>query len=308
LSIHDIPDFPAFDMFSGEATAPYRGFGGVVQDPSELERQFHAEAAQLRNGFEKTFRAKLESYASIPKELDSLIEKMWETGWDPRGSLNLFTRDFGLLLFEAMLGVLGGKPSFRSPGDDNVYIHNSIFWLGVRGVSVSQGLQVSDGDRGRINGLLRAGRRTRVGKEGFADGRNEGAAAGSGLISNRVCCAGDQMLKFIDSNGSPLIMLERDLLPYWGGSDNIGGVTNPHRNKMPFEGPSDYDRGCEIRGWIAPLQVHDRAGVVFWGDHLGLALVRESANVFFAVRPYYEIENLEDHVMSGKSKLLYERV
>lgn len=132
MSIHDIPDFPAFDMFSGEATAPYRGFGGVVQDPSELERQFHAEAAQVRKGFQKTFRAKLESYASIPEELDSLIEKMWETGWNPRvGNLNLFTRDFGLLLFEAMLGVLGGKPIFRSPGDDNVYIHHSIFWLGV---------------------------------------------------------------------------------------------------------------------------------------------------------------------------------
>ncbi|HWF95803.1 MAG TPA: Imm21 family immunity protein [Xanthobacteraceae bacterium] len=104
------------------------------------------------------------------------------------------------------------------------------------------------------------------------------------------------MLKFIDSNGGPLLLLQRDLLPYWGGIDNIGGVANPHRNRMPFEGPSDYDRGCEILGWIAPLQVHDRAGVVFWGDHLGLALVRESAKGFFAVRPYYEIDNLEDHV------------
>jgi hypothetical protein len=26
------------------------------------------------------------------------------------------------------------------------------------------------------------------------------------------------MLKIIDSNGGPLVMLERELLPYWGGS------------------------------------------------------------------------------------------
>jgi hypothetical protein len=131
LAIHEIPDFPAFDMFSGKA-APYHGFGGVIQDSSELERQLHIEAAQTRKEVQKTFRSRLEPSESVPKELDDIIEKMWETGWDPRvGNLSLFTRDFGLLLFEAMLGVLGGKPIFRSPGDGNVYIHNSIFWLGV---------------------------------------------------------------------------------------------------------------------------------------------------------------------------------
>ena len=65
------------------------------------------------------------------KELDDIIGKMWETGWDPRvGDLNLFTRDFGLLLIEATLDLLGGRPIFRSPGQD-IYVHNSIFWPGV---------------------------------------------------------------------------------------------------------------------------------------------------------------------------------
>jgi hypothetical protein len=105
-----------------------------------------------------------------------------------------------------------------------------------------------------------------------------------------------KMVEFIDSNGGPLLMLEQDLLPYWGGIDNIGGVANPHRNRVPFEGPSDYDRAGEVKGWIAPLQVHDRAGVVFWGNHLGLALVSQSEATFFAVRPYYEIEDLQDHI------------
>ena len=131
MSIRDIPDFPALDMFSGKATAPYRGFGGVIQDSSELEGQLHADAAQVRKEVRKTFRVRLESSSSIPKELDDIIERMWETGWDPRvGDLNLFTHDFGLLLIVATLDLLGGRPVFRSPGDD-VYVHNSIFWPGV---------------------------------------------------------------------------------------------------------------------------------------------------------------------------------
>jgi hypothetical protein len=84
LSIREIPDFPALDMFSGKATTPYRGFGDVIQDSSELEIKLHADAAQVRKEVQETFGVKLESSTSIPKELDDIIERMWETGWDPR--------------------------------------------------------------------------------------------------------------------------------------------------------------------------------------------------------------------------------
>jgi hypothetical protein len=131
LSIRDIPDFPAFDMFSGNATKPYRGFGGVIEDSSKLERELHADAARVREEVRKAFRVRFENSTSIPKELDDIIERMWKTGWDPRvGNLNLFTRDFGLLLIEATLDLLGGRLIFRSPGDE-IYVHNSIFWPGV---------------------------------------------------------------------------------------------------------------------------------------------------------------------------------
>ena len=131
MSIHDIPDFPALDMFSGKAKTPYRGFGEVIQDSTELERQLHADAAQVRKEVRDRFHAKFESSTSIPKELDDIIERMWETGWDPRvGNLNLFTHDFGLILIDATLDLLGGRPIFRSPGRD-IYVHNSIFWPGV---------------------------------------------------------------------------------------------------------------------------------------------------------------------------------
>ena len=125
LSIRDIPEFPAPDMFSGEATAPYRGFGDVIPDSGALELKLHADAVQVRKDVRETFRVKLESSTSIPIELDKIMEKMWATGWDPRvGDLNLFTRDFGLILLEATLDLLGGRPVFRSPGED-IYVHKN---------------------------------------------------------------------------------------------------------------------------------------------------------------------------------------
>jgi hypothetical protein len=131
LSNREIPDFPAFDMFSGKATTPYRGFGDVIQDSNELERQLHADAARVRKEVRDSFRVELESPTSIPQELDDIVARMWETGWDPRvGDLGLFNATFGLLLIEATLNLLGGRPIFRSPGDI-VDVHNSIFWPGV---------------------------------------------------------------------------------------------------------------------------------------------------------------------------------
>jgi hypothetical protein len=103
--------------------------------------------------------------------------------------------------------------------------------------------------------------------------------------------------RIIQSNGGPLLMLERALLPYWGGMDNIGGV----RPQSVHGGPlTDYDRACNIRDWIAPLKVLNGTGIVFWGDDLGLGLERESDTVFFAVRIYYVIDNLEDHIDSAR--------
>ena len=131
MSIRNIPDFPAFDMLVGHRTTPYRGCGGVILDSRDLEKKLHADAAQVRSEIRDTFRVKLQSSSSIPKELDDIVSRMWETGWDPSvGNLNLFTHDFGLLLIDAAQDLLGGRLIFRSP-DDDVYVHNSILWPGV---------------------------------------------------------------------------------------------------------------------------------------------------------------------------------
>ena len=132
MSTRDIPDFPAFDMLVGKATAPYRGFGGVIPDSRELERGLHIETDMVLREVREEFGVGLRNSSTSPHELDRIVERMWQTGWDPRvDDLNLFTRAFGLLLIKATLDLLGGRLVFRHPGKDEVYIHNSIFWPGV---------------------------------------------------------------------------------------------------------------------------------------------------------------------------------
>jgi hypothetical protein len=130
---HDIPNFPAFDMMVGAATAaPYRGMGGVVPDSRRLEWQLHVETDMVLREVRKTFDVELASWLTTPYELDRIVERMWQTGWDPRvDDLNLFTRAFGVLLIKSTVDLLGGRVVFRDPGPDEVYIHNSIFWPGV---------------------------------------------------------------------------------------------------------------------------------------------------------------------------------
>src|SRR5260370_9707918 len=123
LSNHEILDF---DILVGRS-ASLRGFGEVIEDSKELERQLHKDADQVRQQIRDAFDAKLDNSSGTPKELDDIIKELWETGWDLQvGNLQLFTRDFGLLLTEATLDLLGGKLISRSPSN---LIHWSIFCL-----------------------------------------------------------------------------------------------------------------------------------------------------------------------------------
>lgn len=132
LSINKIPDFPALDMFVGGRSGPYPGFGGVIERPGPLLEELRSDAASVREDLRKIFHVAFENPASTTQELDRIIEDMWETGWDPQvNDLNLFTREFGLLLFDATLDLLGGSATFRDPGEGKVYVHTSIFWPGV---------------------------------------------------------------------------------------------------------------------------------------------------------------------------------
>jgi hypothetical protein len=114
-----------FDLLVGK-TPPFLGFGEVIQGSEELEKELHTAANQMRHQIRDTFGAKLDNPSTTPKELDDIIQELWEAGWDPLvGNLALFTRDLGLLVTEATLDLLGGNLIFRSKSN---VIHWSIVW------------------------------------------------------------------------------------------------------------------------------------------------------------------------------------
>ncbi|HLH98514.1 MAG TPA: Imm21 family immunity protein [Xanthobacteraceae bacterium] len=102
-------------------------------------------------------------------------------------------------------------------------------------------------------------------------------------------------MKFIDSNGGPLVMLERDLLPLWKGDD---GASVRQAVGLISEVQTDYQRACAIPGWIGKIEVDDdRYGIVFWGDLLGLGYVKNNDGSVLIVRPYCDIEDIYNHIM-----------
>lgn len=118
-----------FDLLVNQS-APFRGFGDVIKDSAKDERKLQEHADQVRRQIRDGFGSKLDSPATIPKELDAIAHELWETGWDPDvGNLALFTRDLGLVLTDAMLKSLGGRLIFRSATN---LLHCSIFWEGHR--------------------------------------------------------------------------------------------------------------------------------------------------------------------------------
>ena len=57
-------------------------------------------------------------------------------------------------------------------------------------------------------------------------------------------------LKWIESAGGPLLLLERALLPYWQGSFGDGAST------------TDYDRACQVADYVGEIEVASGSGVV----------------------------------------------
>jgi hypothetical protein len=122
-SSHEIP---LFDVLTNRSS-PYSGFGEILQNSAQLENELHEAAATARHQVQDTFDTKLRTSQETPKEeLDAIVRTMWNTGWDPEvGNLNLFTRDFGLIMIEAVLHLVGGKLIFRSARNAN---HCSVYW------------------------------------------------------------------------------------------------------------------------------------------------------------------------------------
>jgi hypothetical protein len=54
-------------------------------------------------------------------------------------------------------------------------------------------------------------------------------------------------LKWIESDGGPLVLMSRELLPYWGGYDQF--------DLDPLDPAHDYGRACSVNDYLGVLPV-----------------------------------------------------
>jgi len=81
---------------------------------------------QARSRVSEAFGIEFEFSEKNIDTLESVIQEMWDTGWDPSsGDIDLFSRDFGSLLAVSIQRSLGGKFVFRSNTD---LTHASIWF------------------------------------------------------------------------------------------------------------------------------------------------------------------------------------
>lgn len=87
-------------------------------------------AATARSQVTETFVLDVTPDHSGLMRLDAIITDMWHEGWDPAcGDARLFTRDFGLLLADALLGIAGAQSVFRST---TILDHTSVWFSASR--------------------------------------------------------------------------------------------------------------------------------------------------------------------------------
>lgn len=72
-------------------------------------------------------------------------------------------------------------------------------------------------------------------------------------------------MRWITSEGGPLLLLNEGNLDKWGGIDEL--ITGPaaHKSYSPFGRPTDYDRACSVEGFIGSIAIGTEQGIVF-GD------------------------------------------
>ena len=91
-------------------------------------------------------------------------------------------------------------------------------------------------------------------------------------------------------------MLAENLLPWWGGIENCGGLASTDRQCFTSGVASDYGRVGAVEGWIGEVPVQDGAGVVFWGDHIALSLLSLTPSRLLVIRPWYHGDDFSDRV------------
>ncbi|MFE7171344.1 immunity 21 family protein [Streptomyces sp. NPDC057616] len=88
-------------------------------------------------------------------------------------------------------------------------------------------------------------------------------------------------VEWVESGGGPLIAVPETVLPFWAGADGE-------------ENASDYDRACEVDGFVGLLPVGDSAALVLGDEPAATAYLPEHGTF---VR--WWAANSEDELLSG---------
>ncbi|MFJ9538954.1 immunity 21 family protein [Streptomyces sp. NPDC101225] len=88
-------------------------------------------------------------------------------------------------------------------------------------------------------------------------------------------------VEWVESGGGPLIAVPETVLPFWAGADGE-------------ENASDYDRACEVDGFVGLLPVGDSAALVLGDEPASTAYLPEHATF---VR--WWAANTEDELLAG---------
>lgn len=79
---------------------------------------------------------------------------------------------------------------------------------------------------------------------------------------------GDE-LRWVASRGGPLLLMPGELLPSWGGikpPPDGRSITATFRWGSPDDPASDYDRACDVDGYLGLIDVGDGQGLILGGE------------------------------------------
>ncbi len=122
------PDPALFDLLTG-APAPFTGFGQILK-PSVVVPRFREAVRQAHERLQEVFHLEPGANSQVAQQIENVVASMWAEGWDPnKADFDLFARDFGTVIADAILVGLGGEIVFRSETDLS---HVSIWWESLR--------------------------------------------------------------------------------------------------------------------------------------------------------------------------------
>ena len=102
-------------------------------------------------------------------------------------------------------------------------------------------------------------------------------------------------LQWFVNDGGPLLVLPREALPFWEGSEPPSGERVVEAKfRWGYDIATDYDRACDVEEWVAPIDVGPSRGIVLGGEETNAAWLNPpQAEAFLIVRLIYADDDSE---------------